>query len=132
MSAVSRFAIAVGYPEKVSDEVDVFTFRVDGEDFVAESLSPWLILKRYLDVSFDGLAVFASYAAGRMLREEAVLAWDERAGRAFLWREIPEEADASVMRGAFEEFADSCDWWAQRAAEIGAPKSVFPDIMIRP
>lgn len=132
MSSISSLAIAVGYPEKVADGVDVFTFRVDGDEIIAKNLSSRLVLKRYLDVAFDDLVVFASYAAGRMLREEAVLAWDERAERAFLWREIPEKADPAAMKAAFEEFADSCDWWVQRAAEIDAPKSVFPDIMIRP
>jgi hypothetical protein len=91
-----------------------------------------LILKLYLDVAYDDFPLFASYAAGRLLREEAVLAWDDRTERAFLWREIPENADASQMKAAFEEFVDSCDWWMQRVAEIDAPKSVFPDIMIRP
>lgn len=132
MSSISSLAIAVGYPEKVADDVGVFTFSVDGEEIVAQSLSSRLILKRYLDVPFDNLSVFASYAAGRMLREDAVLAWDDRAERAFLWREIPEKAAAAEMKAAFEDFADSCDWWVQRAAEIDAPKSVFPDIMIRP
>ena len=132
MNSISSLAIAVGYPEKVADDVQVFTFRVDGDEIVVQSLASRLVLKRYFDVPLDELKVFASYAAGRMLREEAVLAWDDRAERAFLWREIPEKADPSAMKAAFEEFADSCDWWVQRAAEIDAPKSVFPDIMIRP
>jgi hypothetical protein len=130
--SISNLALAVGYPEKVADEAIIFTFRVDGGEIVAQSLSSRLILKRYLEVPYDKLQVFASYAAGRMLREEAVLSWDDRSERAFLWREIPKNADASEMKAAFEEFADSCDWWVQRTAEIDAPESVFPDIMIRP
>ena len=132
MNSIASLAIAVGYPEKVADGVEVFTFRVDGEEIVVQSMASRLVLKRYLDIPFDDLKVFASYAAGRMLREEAVLAWDDRGERAFLWREIPENSDASAKRAAFEEFVDSCDWWVQRVAEIDAPKSVFPDIMIRP
>jgi hypothetical protein len=124
--------MAVGYPEKVPDGTDVFMFRVDGREVAAQIQGSRLVLKSYLEIPFEELKVFASYAAGRMLREEAVLAWDDRAERAFLWREIPEKADAAAMKAAFEEFADSCDWWVQRAAEIDAPKSVFPDIMIRP
>ena len=132
MTPVSRLAMAIGYPEKVANDVTVFTFRVDGEDIVVQNLGSRLILKRYLDVAFDNLQTFAAYAAGRMLREEAVLAWDDRAERAFLWCEMPVKADVSQMKEAFEDFADSCDWWSQRVAEIDAPKSVFPDIMIRP
>ena len=107
MNPIASLAIAVGYPEKVADDIGVFTFSVDGEEIVAQSLSSRLILKRYLDVPFDNLSVFASYAAGRMLREDAVLAWDDRAERAFLWREIPEKAAAAEMKAAFEDFADS-------------------------
>ena len=132
MNSVHSLAMAIGYPEKVPDSADVFTFSVDGGAIVAQCLDSRLILKLYLEISFEDLNVFAAYAAGRMLREEAVLAWDERAERAFLWREIPEKADASVMRAAFEEFADSCEWWLQRVAEIDVPKSAFPDILIRP
>ena len=132
MNSISSLGIAVGYPEKVADGAQVFTFRVDGEEIVVQCLASRLVLKRYLAVPFGELKVFASYAAGRMLREEAVLAWDDRAEQAFLWREIPEKADAAEMKAAFEEFVDSCDWWNQRVSEIDAPKSVFPDIMIRP
>lgn len=129
---ICNLAAAIGYPEEVAEDTDVFAFSVDGGKVVAEMVASRLVLKRYLEIPFENLSVFASYAAGRVLREEAVLAWDDRAERAFLWREIPARADALAMKEAFEEFADSCDWWIQRAAEIHAPKSVFPDIMIRP
>lgn len=132
MNALSNLVRAIGYPETVADGTDVFTFRVDGGEVVAQTLGSRLILKRYLEVSFDDLSVFAMYAAGRMLREESVLAWDTRAERAFLWREIPGHADLTALKEAFEDFADSCDWWIQRAAETAVPQSVFPDIMIRP
>jgi hypothetical protein len=89
-------------------------------------------LKSYLDVGYDDLPLFASYAAGRLLREEAVLAWDDKAQKAVLWREIQQNANSSAMRDAFEEFADSCEWWMQRVLDVHAPKSVFPDMMIRP
>lgn len=129
---ISRLARAIGYPETVADDIDVFAFRVDGGAVIAEKTPYGLVLKKTLEIPFENLNVFAAYAAGRMLREEAVLAWDDRAERALLWREIPGRADAQTMKEAFEEFADSCDWWIQRVAEIDAPKSVFPDIMIRP
>lgn len=129
---ICNLATAIGYPEEVSEDTDVFAFSVDGGKVVAEMVASRLVLKRYLEISFENLSVFASYVAGRMFREEAVLAWDDRTERAFLWREIPPRADALAMKEAFEEFADSCDWWIQRSAEIHAPKSVFPDIMIRP
>jgi hypothetical protein len=129
---ISKLASAIGYPEKVADGSDVYAFRVDGWEIIAEKIGSRLVLKLYLDVAYDDLPLFASYAAGRLLREEAVLAWDDNAQKAVLWREIPPNADHPMMKDAFEDFADSCDWWVQRVMEIDAPKSVFPDIMIRP
>jgi hypothetical protein len=129
---ISKLASAIGYPEKVADGSDVYAFRVDGWEIVAEKIGSRLVLKLYLDVAYDDLPLFASYAAGRLLREEAVLAWDDNAQKAVLWREIPPNADHPMMKDAFEDFADSCDWWVQRVMETDAPKSVFPDIMIRP
>ena len=129
---ISKLASAIGYPEKVDDGLVVYTFRVDGWEIIAENIGNRIVLKHYLDVTSDDLPQFASYVAGRLLREEAVLAWDDNAQKAVLWREIPPNADRPMMKDAFEGFADSCDWWVQRVMEIDAPKSVFPDIMIRP
>lgn len=129
---ISELANAIGYPEKVPDGSSVYAFRVDGWEVIAEKLAGRLVLKSYLDVGYDDLPLFASYAAGRLLREEAVLAWDDKAQKAVLWREIQQNANSSAMRDAFEEFADSCEWWMQRVLDIHAPKSVFPDMMIRP
>ena len=130
---ISKLARAIGYPDKVADDgLVVYTFRVDGWEIIAENIGNRIVLKHYLDVTSDDLPQFASYVAGRLLREEAVLAWDDKMQKAVLWREIPPQADSSEMRAAFEEFADSCEWWMQRVMEIDAPKSVFPDIMIRP
>jgi hypothetical protein len=129
---ISELANAIGYPEKVPDGSSVYAFRVDGWEVIAEKLAGRLVLKSYLDVGYDDLPLFASYAAGRLLREEAVLAWDDKAQKAVLWREIQQNANSSAMRDAFEEFADSCEWWMQRVLDVHAPKSVFPDMMIRP
>ena len=131
---ISKLASAIGYPDKVADDgLAVYTFRVDGWEIIAENIGNRIVLKHYLDVTSDDLPQFASYVAGRLLREEgAVLAWDDKMQKAVLWREIPPQSDSSEMRAAFEEFADSCEWWMQRVMEIDAPKSVFPDIMIRP
>ena len=130
---ISKLASAIGYPDKVADDgLVVYTFRVDGWEIIAEKIGSRLVLKLYLDVAYDDLPLFASYAAGRLLREEAVLAWDDNAQKAVLWREIPPNANPSEMKNAFEEFADSCEWWMQRVLDIHAPKSLFPDVLIRP
>lgn len=129
---ISKLAVAIGYPEEVADNSSVYAFRVDGWEIIAEKLAGRLILKCHLDIGYDDLPEFASYVAGRLLREEAVLAWDDKAQNAVLWREIPENANSAAMKEAFEEFADSCEWWMQRLSDIRAPENVFPDILIRP
>jgi hypothetical protein len=129
---ISKLASAIGYPEKVSQGLSVYAFRVDGWEIIAEKQAGRLILKSYLDIGYDDLPKFASYVAGRLLREEAVLAWDDKTQKAVLWREIPENSNPAAMKEAFEEFADSCEWWMQRLSDIRAPESVFPDILIRP
>lgn len=129
---ISKLAVAIGYPEDVADNSSVYAFRVDGWEIIAEKPAGRLILKCYLDIGYDDLPEFASYVAGRLLREEAVLAWDDKAQNAVLWREIPENANSAAMKEAFEEFADSCEWWMQRLSDIRAPENVFPDILIRP
>jgi hypothetical protein len=129
---ISKLASAIGYPERVADGSPVYAFRVEGWELIAETMGNRLVLKRYLDVDYGDLPLFASYVAGRLLREEAVLAWDDKSQKALLWREIPPNANPSEMKNAFEEFADSCEWWMQRVLDIHAPKSLFPDVLIRP
>jgi hypothetical protein len=129
---ISELASAIGYPEKVAKDSLVYTFRVDGWEIIAERIANRIVLKRYLDVAYDDLPLFASYAAGRLLREEAVFSWDDKAQKALLWREVPSNANTLTMKDAFEEFADSCEWWMQRVLDIHAPESVFPDVLIRP
>lgn len=129
---IKQLAQAIHYPEQVSDQASVYVFRVDGGDIVAEIVGRRLVLKRVLEVSEEELPRFAEYAAGRLLREDAVFAWDDRADQAILWREMPMQGRAVEIVAAFEDFVDSCDWWIQRVNELQAPPTVFPDILIRP
>ena len=90
------------------------------------------------------LPTLAAYAAGRMLKEDATLAYgevavaaDRSSGRqAFIWQDAPADSDAHGMVRLFETFMDSCDWWrarvdALRGAEpVSAPAS--EEMMIRP
>ena len=76
----------------------------------------------------------ASLAAGRMLREDAVPAFGGEGGHAFLWQNLPADADASAMRRGFESFAASCDWWRERlsGAAQDTEETPRPEMMIRP
>lgn len=129
---IATLADAIGYPERVLDGTRSFAFRIDEAIIIAEYTGSRLVLRHELDVSTEDLVQFAIFAAGRMLREEAVLGWDERSEKAFLWREIPSRLDAADLRSAFEDFCDSCDWWDSRVGELHIPRTVFPDIMIHP
>ena len=78
------------------------------------------------------MARLAGYAAGRILKEEAVLAWDPEAECPILWQDVSESASAEQLKIAFEVFCASCDWWLARADEAGGERVVFPGMMIRP
>lgn len=129
---ITRLANAIEYPAEVPTGASSFAFHIDDSVTFIENMGSRLILRHDLELTQDDLSQFAVYASGRMLREEAVLGWDERSEKVFLWREIPSGADAAEMRLAFEDFLDSCDWWESRVGELHAPRTVFPDIMIKP
>lgn len=131
-NAIYALARAIGYPEEVPSDADSFVFSVDGGRVEASVGRGRLVLVRELGASGDvDLAQLAGYAAGRVLREEAVLAYDPGDDRVILWQDIPADADAGVLRRFFEVFAASCDWWLARVDEAGAVASV-PEMMIRP
>ena len=115
------FLKEVEYPERIPDGAVSFTMRVDGMEVRAEETGDEALLP-----------TLATYAAGRMLREEATLSWD---GGAILWQPVPADPDGRAMRRAFEAFMDSCDWWRARveALEDNAVGETPPEtMMIRP
>ena len=103
-----------------------FTLRVDGAEIFAEELSGRLVLSCVLSDDESILPTLAAYAAGRMLKEDATLAYgivgsaadhpaDGQLGnRVFLWQDVAVDAGASALRRLFESFLDSCDWWRMR------------------
>ena len=131
-SAVNRLCEAIGYPDPVPEGAASFQLEVDNAEVMARILGKRLVLSKVIDRNEADLPRLASFAPGRMLVEDAVLAWDERAAACVLWQELPDDADASHLVGFFENFMSSSDWWMARATELGAPTPVFPDIMIRP
>lgn len=129
---IHKLANAIGYPEEVSSGVVAFTFRVDDGAYIAEIIGSRLVMKRVLDIAEEDLLRLIEFVAGRLLREEAVLAWDDRLEQAFLWQEMPINGSTVEIQNAFETFVESCEWWFARVAEMRVPPTVFPDIMIRP
>ena len=132
MNAVGRLASAIGYPQEVpADSVD-FVFKVDGGEIRALDLEKRLVLLREISREEDELPRLASYSVGRVLRENAILYWDERIGAAVLSQEIPASATAHELKVFFETFADSCDWWLARTAAEPVDSASFPEMVIRP
>jgi hypothetical protein len=131
-TAIGRLIDAVGYPERAPEGASSFTLRVDGQEIVAEERDGRLILSRKLTDEDALLPSLAGYAAGRMLREDAVLASDPGVPGAFLWQDAPATADASALVRLFETFLDSCDWWRARVAGDVEKSESVPAMMIRP
>lgn len=132
MNLLGRLALAIGYPQALSaDEVD-FAFILDGREVRAVDLEKRLVLKCHISRNEEELPRLASYSAGRMLREDAILYWDERESAAILSQEISADATTHQLKVFFETFADSCDWWLARTEPEQVDSSSFPEMVIRP
>ena len=157
--AIEKLAEAIGYPDRVPGGVVSFAFRVDGMEVIAEETDGRLVLSLALTGDETLVPALASYAAGRMLREDATLAFgsleDLKSGSlegeaskppnlqpskllgsaTFLWQDAPAGADAHALRRLFETFMDSCDWWRARVDALrgGSETAPVPEtMMIRP
>ena len=130
----ARLARAIGYPDAVAADAARAALMVDGEEVVASDEGGRAILQANVAAtpSDETLASLAGFAAGRIMREEAVLAYEPKADVAILWQAAPSDADALVLRDFFRSFTASWDWWRARAAELESPQPSFPEVMIRP
>lgn len=146
VSKLEFFLKSVGYPERMPKASSPFVMRVDGMEILAEESAGRIFLSFALTDDASQIPMLASYAAGRMLREDAVLTYGRMADAgaqggdegpcAFLWQSAPADADGHVFMRFFETFMDSCDWWRERVDVLrgGAPdgSSVPATMMIRP
>ena len=125
-------AEAIGYPDRIPEGALAATLRVDGAEVSAAVAGDRIVLSQRLAGEADNMPSLAGYAAGRMLREEAVLAYGD--GAAFLWQDAPARAGDQALVRLFESFMDSCDWWRARLEpRPGADRaSPFPEVTIRP
>ena len=125
-SAIDRLGEAIGYPDRIPDGADRFVFRVDGMEIVAESSGGKIILKYLLTEDESMFARLAGFAAGRMLKESAVLAAERPdAGGLFIWQDAASDASAHDMLRLFETFCASCDWWRERIDSVGGDQPQF-------
>lgn len=149
--AIARLAEAVEYPEEVPGGAAFCTLQVDGGEIAVSEEAGRLRLVCRLSDDAAQLPRLAEYAAGRMLREDATLAFGQRSNvegqrsnadgsasdfqpSTFLWQEVPANSDAATLRRFFETFCDSCDWWRARMepGAGGADPTPFPEMAIRP
>ena len=133
VTGLGLFLKSVGYPDRAPEGTSAFTLRVDGMEVLAEERDGRIVLSYSVSDDDSLLASLARYSAGRMLREEAALTWDNG---AFLWQEVPAGASQSEMARAFERFMDSCDWWRERVDALHGGKASadasIESMMIRP
>ena len=131
---LERFLKSIGYPDRISNGSSSFAMRVDGMEIVASEANGRIVLSCSLSDDSAIVPTLCSYAAGRILREDAVLACDKSS--AFLWQDAPASSGASEMVRLFETFVDSCDWWRERVDALrgGTAASSAPDdaMVIRP
>ena len=131
---LEHFLKSVGYPDRVPEGSSSFTMRVDGMEIVAREASGRIVLSYSLSDDLSIVPTLCSYAAGRILREDAVLTCDNSS--AFLWQDAPASSSEREMVRFFETFVDSCDWWRERVDALsgGATASTAPDdaMVIRP
>ncbi len=132
MGLLNRFANLIGYPEEVPSGAAAFVFRVDDLLLQASVLGSSVVLRCVLGCSEASVVTFAEYAAGRFLREDATLAWDATEGVLYVWCGFDVNGHVDVLKDSFAAFVDACEWWQARVAEVDAPVSAFPDILIRP
>ena len=131
---LEHFLKSVGYPDRVPEGSSSFTMRVDGMEIVAREAGGRIVLSYSLSGDSAIVPTLCSYAAGRILREDAVLACDKSS--AFLWQDVSASSGEREMVRFFETFVDSCDWWRERVDALsgGATASTAPDdaMVIRP
>ena len=84
----ARLARAIGYPDAIAADAARAALLVDGAEVVASEEGGRAILQATVaaEPSDDVLSSLAGFAAGRILREEAVLAYEPKADAAILWQ----------------------------------------------
>ncbi len=129
-TAVERLAVSIGYPDKVPAGALSHMLRVDGAEILCEELDGRVVLTHKLSEDESILPNLASYAVGRMLKEDAVLSWDDG---VILWQDESDAADSRALLRLFETFMDSCDWWRARVDSTHEDEQTFNETtVIRP
>lgn len=133
-NARERLLKAIDYPAECPPDARSFTLFVDGGEMTLVEQDGRLRLEKFLrrpDGEPADLAALAGYAVGRMLKEDAVLAWDPAEETPVLWQDVSSDSTEGVLRRFFEVFATSCEWWMARLGEEQSAERM-PEMMIMP
>ena len=128
---VERLGELIGYPERMPKGAVSFLFRVD-DDPVEVRAKAGTLLFRWTFPENAPVERLAEFAAGRILRDPSVLAWDSVRERAILWRRTAKGAGDRELVQALQEFIGSRGWWKSCVAELTRPKVPLRDLVIRP
>lgn len=126
---LNKLCKAIGYPELPPEGAGDFVIAVDGTEITAKSMGSRIVLQWKVTEDGDELARLASYAAGRMFKEKAVLCWDESEEACVLWQDTENMQD---LVGFFESFMNSCDWWAARKGDSRSTVDTLQEMIIMP
>lgn len=137
-NGIEKLAESIVYPEEVPAGAKSYIFAVDDFDVKAAVEAGRIILSGTVytppkdDSGEEMLVKLSEYAAGRILKEEAVLAWDPDSDSVILWQEFPEKAELPDLRRFFEVFTASLEWWRDRAATEEEVQPTLPEFVIMP
>lgn len=138
-SAISILANAIGYPESIREDLQEVELAVDEGTVKVVNSAGRLRLERVLlkcepgnELHEQVIVDLAGFAAGRILREDATIAWEPDSSTVVLWQDVPASLPPEKLKRFFEVFMTSCDWWIDRVAERMEPKPIFPEMVIMP
>lgn len=137
--SIKALTQAIGYPDEVPVDCRDYTLSVDDFEVRAQVRNNRLLLSASVytpprDGSEDGfLAEVTTFVIGRILKEEAVLAWDPDSDSLMIWQEFPVDVGPNDLRRFFEVFTASFEWWRDRVREVrDGARQKMPEFVIRP
>lgn len=138
---LARLARLIGYPtEEIPADASSHALAVDGFKVTVSAVARvgggeaggGYRFSTALEVPEEGVVELAKYAAGRLLQEEATLAWDAESKAVVLWDEVEATVSDEALVRRFADFLDSCDWWRARAEELVERPVKFSEMVIVP
>lgn len=135
LNVVSRLIEAIGYPkDEILPGAGAITLKVDSYQLTAYESAGRLVLVYEIkkEPEEGDLRKYSQFAAGRILREDATVAYDPNKDAIILWQAVDAQSGSAILRSFFEDFTHAVDWWRERAQEAEMKAPEFPDMVFRP